>query len=114
MVHTVRQSSEFVARMEDVLELYGQEYDEAVPVVCMGEQPVQLLEHTRPPEPMMPGREPREDYEYERRGTCSVFMLTEPLAGRRHVDVSERRTKNDWAHRIKELLDVHYHDTECV
>lgn len=100
--------------MEDVLEVYGREYDERMPVVCMDEQPVQLLDHSRPPEPMGPGRERREDYEYERKGTCCVFMFTEPLAGWRHADVAERRTKRDWAHRIKELLEVHYPHAERV
>lgn len=67
--------------MEDVIETYAMPYDENEPVVCMGEQPVQLLDHSRAPISMEPGRPERYDHEYERKGTCSVFMLTEPLAG---------------------------------
>nr|WP_156830163.1 IS630 family transposase [Paenibacillus sp. HW567] len=101
-------NAEFVARMEDVLETYALPYDFEIPLICMDEQPVQLLDHTRPPEKMKPGKVRREDYEYERKGSCTLFLFTEPLAGWRHVCASQRRTKSDWAEQIRELLEVHY------
>jgi len=81
--------------MEDVLELYCSPYDPGVPLVCMDEQPVQLIKETRKTLPTEPGKPARQDYEYERNGTANIFMFTEPLAGRRHVDVTERRTSVD-------------------
>ncbi|WP_232231580.1 IS630 family transposase [Paenibacillus sp. HW567] len=101
-------NAEFVARMEDVLETYALPYDPEIPLICMDEQPVQLLDHTRPPEKMKPGKVRKEDYEYERKGSCTLFLFTEPLAGWRHVCASQRRTKSDWAEQIRELLEVHY------
>ena len=78
--------------MEDVLEVYTRPYDPRYPQVCMDETSKQLLRDTSQALPMEPGRARREDYEYERGGVANVFMLTEPLAGRRWVDVTERRT----------------------
>lgn len=103
-----------MAKMEDVLAVYEREYDETMPVVCMDEKPYQMLEHTREPLPMEPGKPERADYEYERRGTCSIFMFTEPLGGWRHAEALERRTKKDWAHMIKWLLDQVYPDARKV
>jgi len=94
--------------MEDVLEVYHRPYDPNYPVVCMDEKPYQLLADAREPMPMKPGFPCREDSEYVRHGTCSIFMFTEPLASWRHTAVSERRTKKDWAHQTRELLEVHY------
>jgi len=94
--------------MEDVLETYALPYDPEIPLICMDEQPIQLLEDSRPSEPMKAGQVRREDYEYVRKGSCSVFLFTEPLAGWRHVQASERRTKADWALQIQELLEVYY------
>jgi hypothetical protein len=94
--------------MEDVLETYALPYDENIPLICMDEQPVQLLGDVYKALTMKRGRIIREDYEYERRGTCSIFMFTEPLKGWRHVSVRSRRTKKDWAEQVKELLDVYY------
>lgn len=94
--------------MEDILEVYKRPYDEEVPLVCMDEQPIQLVENKAEPVPMKVGTVAKEDYEYERKGTCSIFMFTEPLAGWRHVDACERRTKVDFAEHIRELLEVHY------
>ena len=94
--------------MEDVLEVYHRPYDPSYPVVCMDEKPYQLLGHAREPLPMKPGLPYREDSEYVRHGTCSIFILTETLAGWRHTVVSERRTKKDWALRIRELLELYY------
>ncbi len=93
--------------MEDVLEVYHRPYNPQFPVVCMDEKPYQLLGETREPLPMKPGKEKREDSEYIRNGTCSIFIFTEPLKGWRYADVSKRRTKIDWAHHVQYLL------TEC-
>lgn len=109
-----QQNGEFVARMEDVLEVYALTYDKRVPLICMDEQPCQLLDEKLTPIPMRPGKIAKEDYEYVRCGTCSIFILTEPLVGWRHVVASERRTKKDWASQIKELLDVHYPNAQRI
>jgi len=100
--------------MEDVLEVYKRPYDRKVPVVCMDEQPTQLIRETRRPIPAKPGQPERVDFEYERNGTAANFMFTEPLAGWRKVNVRERRTKADWAEEIKQLLDVDYPDAKRV
>lgn len=102
------QDGEFVARMEDLLDTYCLPYDSQSPLICMDEQPVQLVKETRPPQPAIPGSPSRVDYEYERNGTASLFLFTEPLQGRRTVHVRERRTAVDWATEIQELLDVQY------
>lgn len=94
--------------MEDILEVYALPYDPEIPMICMDEKPCQLLGEKLEPTPMKPGVPAKEDYEYVRGGTCSIFMFTEPLAGWRHVRATERRTKKDWAMQIKELLDVQY------
>lgn len=94
--------------MEDVLDVYHRPYDENCPVICMDEKPYQLLDECRDPLPMKPGNAKREDSEYVRNGTCSIFMFTEPLKGWRNVTVSARRTKKDWALQVAELLEVHY------
>ena len=93
-----QRNADFAATMEQVLDVYRRPYDAAFPVVCMDETPRQLIRETRVPVPAAPGRPARHDYEYERCGTCNVFMATEPLAGRRMTRVTERKTKVDWAH----------------
>jgi len=100
--------------MEDILEVYALPYDPEIPLVCMDEQPYQLLSETRQPVPMEQGHPAKQDYEYVREGTCSIFMFNEPLGGWRHVHVSSRRTKQDWAARIRELLEVHYPDAKKI
>ena len=100
--------------MEDVLEVYTLPYDPEIPLVCMDEQPYQLLGEERQPIPMKPEQPAKQDYEYVREGTCSIFMFTEPLGGWRHVHVSNRRTRQDWAARIQELLDVFYPDAKKI
>ena len=100
--------------MEDVLEVYHRRFDRAVPVVCMDEKPYQLLGHARPPIPAEPGHDLKEDSEYVRRGTCSIFVWVEPLAGRRRVDARSRRTRTDWAAEIDQLLTIDYPDAERV
>jgi len=105
---------EFVACLENVLETYAKPYDSAFPVLCMDEQPVQLLKETRVPIPASQKHARRVDYEYERAGTASLFMFTEPLCGWRHVRVREQRTKVDWAIEMEELLRTRSADAEKV
>jgi hypothetical protein len=100
--------------MEDILEVYAMPYDKEIPLICMDEQPVQLLDNKLQPIPMTCGKVSKEDYEYVRKGSCSIFMFTEPLAGWRHVHATERRTKIDWALQIKELLEVHYPHAKLI
>jgi hypothetical protein len=101
--------------MEDVLAVYTRPYDPRYPQVCMDEVSKQLLRDTRRSLPMEPGRsQRREDYEYERGGVVNLFMFLEPLRGRRWVDETERRTKVDWAHQIKELVDERYPQAERI
>ena len=102
------QNAAFVACMEDVLDVYQRPYDENCPVICMDEKPYQLLGEVRVPIMAKPGFPKREDNEYKRNGTCSIFMFTEPLAGWRHACALTHRTKIDWAHQIEELLTIHY------
>jgi len=97
-------SAEFVAAMEDVLDVYHRPYDPDRPVVCMDEASKQLIAEVRQPLPAQPGRTAKYDSEYERRGTANFFMAVEPLAGKRTVQVTDRRTKIDWAHFICHLL----------
>lgn len=91
--------------MEDVLEVYQRPYDPKRPVVCLDEQPKQRIREVRAPIPARPGQPERFDYEYERNGTANLFMLFEPLAGRRRVKVTDRRTKIDFAHVVRELVE---------
>jgi hypothetical protein len=102
------QNAEFVAAMEDVLEVYQRPRDPQRPVVCLDEQSKQLIRETRTPIPPAPGRLERSDYEYERNGTANLFMLFAPLEGWRHVKVTARRTKADFAEVIHELVDEHF------
>jgi len=107
-------NAEFVASMEEVLETYAQPYDERYPVVCMDEQPVQLLKETRVPVPASKKHPRRVDYEYERAGTASIFMFCETLSGWRETRVREQRTKVDWAQEVEELLRTRYAGAEKV
>ena len=100
--------------MEDVLEVYSRPYNPAMPVVCMDEKPYQLLDEVREPISMKPGKVEKVDNEYLRKGTCSIFIFTEPLANWRHVNASEHRTKKDWAHQVKWVLDIQYPNAEKV
>lgn len=107
------QSADFAACMEDVLEVYSRPYDERFPVVCMDEKPLQLLAEARQ------GRRKKngaliQDSEYVRRGTCSIFLFTEPLAGYRHAKALEHRTRTDWAKQMKWLADEVYPDAERI
>lgn len=106
--------AEYVASMEAVLETYAKPYDDKHPVICMDEQPVQLIKETRTPLAATKTRPQRVDYEYERAGTASIFMFTEPLAGWREAHVRSRRTKVDWAVEMADLLDGRYANCEQI
>jgi hypothetical protein len=106
--------AEFVALMELILDLYERPYDPAHPLVCFDETSKQLIEETRLPLPMKPGQARRYDYEYRRNGTRNLFLFFEPLAGWRHITVTARRTKLDFAHQMQWLVDVAYPDVECI
>ncbi len=112
MIPTV--GAEFVACMEDVLDLYAEDYDPARPTVCFDETSKQLIAEARVPLPMAPGKPERVDYEYERRGTANLFLVTEPLTGWRHVDVTDRRTKHDFAQQMRDLVDRHFPDATTI
>jgi DDE superfamily endonuclease len=107
-------NGEFVAKMENVLETYAKPYDPRFPVVCMDEQPIQLLEDINIPVAATKKHAKRVDYEYKRAGTASIFMFTEPLSQWRDVSVRERRTKIDWAIEMKRLLIDRYAAAETV
>jgi len=100
--------------MEDVLEVYRRPYDPRRPVVCFDETSRQLLGHTRPPVAPAPGRVGRQDYEYQREGTANIFLSFEPLAGWRQAAATPRRTRQDWAYQIRDLVDGRYADAEKV
>jgi hypothetical protein len=100
--------------MEDVLEVYTQPYDPNRPQVCMDETNKQLLSDVREPLPSQPGQAQRIDYEYQREGVADLFMFFEPLAGKRFVNVTDQRTRKDWAQVMKELADEHYPQAEKI
>jgi hypothetical protein len=106
--------AEFVAAMEAVLDTYEKPYDPACPVLCMDEQPVQLITETRPPIPATRRHAKRIDYEYERAGTASIFMFTEPLAGWREATARATKTKLDWAVEVARLLEGRYRKCPMV
>ena len=100
--------------MEDVLNLYHQPYDPVRPTVGMDETSKQLVGETRARIPAQPGQIERYDYEYKRNGVSNLFMFFEPLRGWRHVKVTDRRTKVDWAHCMQELVDIHYPQAQTI
>ena len=100
--------------MEDVLDVYCRPYEPLRPVVCLDESPKELRAHVRPPLPVEPGKPQRVDDHYQRNGTRNIFIACEPLRGWREIKVTERRTKQDWAHFVQELVDVHYPGAERI
>lgn len=100
--------------MEDVLDVYCHPYDPRRPVVGLDESPKELRADARPPLPAEPGKPERIDDHYQRRGTRNIFIACEPLRGWREVQVTQRRTKQDWAHFVRELVDVHYPEAERI
>ena len=107
-------SGEYVAAMEDVLDLYAEPYDPERPVVCFDETSTQLLADIREPLPAKPGRPRREDYEYRREGTRNLFLTCEPKAGWRHVAITQQRNMQDFAHQIQWLVDAAYPDVPVI
>ena len=105
---------EFAANMEEILDTYAEPYDSRFPVLCMDEQPVQLLKETRLPVPASMNHARRVDYEYERAGTASIFMFCEPLSGWRSVNARQQRTKVDWALEMRDLMETRYADAEKI
>ena len=104
----------FICQMEDILDLYEEDWDSRYPVVCLDEKPYQLLEHTHEPLPAEPGKPEREDYTYKRNGTCNLFIMYCPQTGWRHVKVTKQRTVRDYAECLKELVDVHFPEAEKI
>lgn len=100
--------------MEDVLDVYTRPYDPQRPLICMDEVSTQLLREVRPPLPAAPGRAARHDFEYERGGVVNVFLFCEPLRATRWTDVTAQRTRVDWAHQIKDLVDGRYPQAERI
>jgi len=100
--------------MENILDLYSLPYDSKRPLICIDERPCQLLEEVSKPIKAKRGRPKRQDYEYQRNGTCCVFMAFEPLCGWRYIEVKERRTRIDYAHFLRELADKYYPEAECI
>jgi hypothetical protein len=94
--------------MEDVLEIYHRPYNPKFPVVCMDEKPIQMIKEIRTPQSVAPGKPARFDSEYERNGTASLFLFTEPLKGKTRVEAHQQRTMNDWAHQIQRLVELDY------
>jgi hypothetical protein len=97
------QSSNFVANMEMVLDVYKRLFNPRFPLICMDESPKQLIGETKVPIPASPGQPAKYDYEYKRYGVCNIFIACEPLAGNRMVKITERRTKSDWAYFLKDI-----------
>ena len=100
--------------MEDVLDLYARPYDPRRPQVCFDEHMVQLIAEKRHSLPLKPGQPERFDYEYQRMGTRNLFLFFQPLAGHRHVIVTEQRTKVDFAHCMQYLVDELFPEADCV
>jgi len=100
--------------MEDILDLYHESYNPERPVVCFDESSKQLISEKRVPMPILPGKVTRYDYEYTREGVRNIFMFCEPLTGQRHVEVTQRRTKADWADCMQQLVDELYPDATCI
>jgi len=108
------ENSHFVAAMEQVLDVYKRPYNKSKPVVCMDETPKQLIKEVRKSLPIRPGYEKRVDYEYSRSGVCNVFMVNEPLAGKRFTKVTSQRTKKDWALLVRYICDKLYPTAESI
>ena len=100
--------------MEAILDLYAERYDALRPVICFDEMPYQLVAEKRLPLPLQPGKPVRYDYEYRRMGKCNLFMFFQPRSGWRHVQVTERRTKQDFAQCMKDLVDVHFPEAQVI
>ena len=100
--------------MEDILDIYAMPYNKDIPVICMDEKPYMLIGDVRDEIPMKPKKLRKYDFEYSKHGSCSIFIFTEPHKGWRHVNATQRRTKQDWAKQIHKLLTIHYPDKEKI
>jgi hypothetical protein len=100
--------------MEDVLDLYAEPYDPVRPIVCFDESPIQLIGEVQEPLPVQPGQPARYDYHYKRNGTRNLFMFFQPLQGWRHINITKRRTIQDYAQCMKDLVDIHFPDAEVI
>jgi hypothetical protein len=100
--------------MEDILDLYAEPYQPAFPVICFDELPYQMVSETQLPVPMQTGKPLRYDFEYRREGTCNLFLLLQPLAGWRHIQVTARRTKQDFAWCMQDLVEIHFPQAEKI
>ena len=107
------QNGNFVANMEKVLGVYKRPFDRRFPVVCMDESPKQLIGEIKTPIAVAPGQVARYDYEYKRNGVCNIFIACEPLAGKRIVKITERKTKIDWAYFLEDIA-TQYIDVEKI
>jgi hypothetical protein len=107
-------SAEYVAKMEDVLDVYARPYDAKRPLVCLDEASKELHDTPRGTLPMEPDQPQRQDYEYERHGVCNLFLSIEPLCGRRKVRITDRRTALDFAEQLRVLVDEEYPDADAV
>ena len=109
-----RSNADFVCKMEDVLDVYKRPYDIKRPMVCMDETSKQLVGEVRKPIAVVPGKPAKYDNEYIRNGVANIFMFCEPLARKRHVIVTDRRTKMDWSLCVRELVDKVYPNAERI
>ena len=109
-----KSNAEFVCQMEEVLDVYKRPYDPNRPMVCFDERPKQLIGEIRKPIPAAPGKQACYDYEYKRNGVANLFMMFEPLMGKRHVKVTNRRTKKDWAECVRQLVDEIYPQADNI
>lgn len=100
--------------MEDILDLYAEPYQPAYPVICFDELPYQMVSETKLPLPMQSGKPLRYDFEYRREGTCNLFMFLQPLAGWRHVNITSRRTKQDFAGCMNDLVEIYFPEAEKI
>lgn len=107
-------SAQYVAKMEDVLDVYQRPYDAQRPVVCLDETSKELRETPRGSLPLEPGQSERQDYEYARNGVCNLFMAVEPLRGRCKVRVTDRRTAQDFAEQLRVLVEEDYQDADVI
>jgi hypothetical protein len=109
-----KQNAAFVAQMEQVLDVYQRSYDPRYPVICMDESNKQLIGEVQPPLPLKPGQAKKADCNYERHGTGNLFIAFEPAGGQRDITVTERRTRSEWAHYVKKIVDELYPTAERI
>jgi len=103
-----------VCNMEDVLEVYKRPLNDQRPLLCMDEMPKQLLSETREPFPVRPGKPARQDYEYQRGGVADLFMIFEPLVGKRYIEITDQRRREDWARVMQKVSDELYPQAEKI